>query len=331
MLLGGLFMPKEITHWIIATNATTHIRDSYLKSVIQNNFAPYLVGAIAWDIPYYSSGKHSRIFTAKADELHIVNTRNGWKPIANLVRPYVDNETGAMPDFLFSLLMGCITHVIIDSRFHPLIYYFTGNYYDQNLKLRNEAVFRHRQMEAHLDLFFQETLNYTGPKCAKTLVNQIPDNILVEALARLYFDSDLNNKFEMTKECLRDYTMAQSVLHNQLVKYLYKLVGIVNNRARIKSALFYPGKVGAKYKYLFENNGQYHHPITGEVIKFSLSEIYNECIDDILLRFSELARSKVPSKIMQKILGFPAVSLETGNICADPSLMRYFSENLNPK
>lgn len=42
----------------------------------------------------------------------------------------------------------------------------------------------------------------------------------------------------------------------------------------------------------------------------------------------QLACSKIPSECVQTILGFSTVSLETGNECKAPTLMRYFSNNL---
>ena len=143
-------MPKEITHWAIATTARKNVYYNRIKCVIDENYASFLVGAVAYDIPYYSRGKSSRILTKKGDELHGVETCKVWEPIINLLQNYSVDEDGDIPDFILAFILGCISHVIIDSRYHPLIYYFTGNYYDEDIHIRNIAVFEHRQFESHL-------------------------------------------------------------------------------------------------------------------------------------------------------------------------------------
>ena len=320
-------MPKEITHWAIATTASKNVNYKRIKCVIDENYTSFLAGAVAYDIPYYSRGKSSSILVKKADELHGVKTCNVWEPIINLLQNYSVDEDGDIPNVILSFILGCISHVIIDSLYHPLIYYFTGNYYDKDINKRNKAVFEHRQFESQLDLYYLRKLNYTGPTSAKYIFSQLQGPMIAEFLSLLYFSNDVDKRIEMTQDCLNTYIKTQGLLNNKIVKYTLKLVGIVNVEMRKRSALFYPKTIDPVYYRLFENNSQYRYPTSGELIQASLDTIYNKCLADIVLSFSKLGCCRTPNECIETIRSFSAVSLETGKECTNPSLMRYFLNN----
>lgn len=320
-------MPKEITHWAIATTARKNVHYKRIKSVIDENYASFLAGAIAYDIPYYSRGKSSRILAKKAAELHGVETCKVWKPIINLLQNYSIDEDGDIPDVVLSFILGCISHVIIDSCYHPFIYYFTGNNYDEDIYRRNKAVVKHRQFESHLDLYYLRKLNYTGPTSAKYIISQLRGSIMTDYLSLLYFSNNVDKRIEMTQECLNDYIKTQGLFNNKILKYALKLVGIANVEMRKRSALFYPKTIGTSYYRLFENNSQYRHPISGELIEASLATIYNKCIADIVASFSKFDCCRTRNEYIETIRRFSEVSLETGKECTSPSLMKYFSDN----
>ncbi|MBP2627947.1 MAG: phospholipase nuclease [Firmicutes bacterium] len=323
-------MPKDITHWAIATIAKKSIHDQQIRWVIDENYAMFLVGAVAYDIPYYSSAKFSHILGNKANELHGVTSCNVWEPIIKLLQYYSVEKDSSVSGPILSLVLGCITHVIIDSNFHPFIYYFTGNYYDEDINKRNKAVFKHRQLEAHLDLYYLDKLNYTGPTKAKKIVSQLQSPMIAEILSLLYFRSHANERIGMTQNCIESYVRAQGLFNNMVLKYVCKLVGMVNSEMRKRSALFYPKSIDPAYYRLFENNSQYCHPASGKVIQASLDKIYNNCIRDIITSFYKLACCKTSNELMETLRGFSAVSLETGIECASPTLMEYFSNKPLP-
>lgn len=324
-------MPKDITHWAIATIVKTNMQDKNIERVVNENYAAFLIGAVAYDIPYFSIGKYSRIFTNKANELHGLETCNTWEPLINLINKYYSlDENGELSDLILSFVLGCITHIITDSRYHPFIYYFSGNPYDRDVNKKNKAVFEHRKLEAHLDLYYLKKLNYTGPTSAKYILNQLHGPMIAEILSVLYFGNYVK-RIDMTKHCLDTYKKTQSLLNNTLVKYVIKLLGMVNSEMRKRSALFYPKTIDPLYYGLFENNSQYRHPVSGELIESSLDKIYTNCIIDILSSFYKIACCKNPGEFIKAFDSFSAVSLETGNECTSPSLMRYFSNNLIPR
>jgi hypothetical protein len=315
-------MPKDITHWAIATAALKNVSSKRFKGIINNNYAAFLAGAVAYDIPYYASGKFSHVLSQKADELHGVETGKVWEPIIHLIQGSAEEDKD-ITDILLAFVLGCISHVIIDSSYHPFIYYFTGNYYDKDLAKRNIAIINHRQFESQLDLYYLQKLNYAGPTSAKYIFSQLPGSIASEFLSLLYF-RHADKKMEMTEECLHNYIKAQHLFNNTLVKCMLKLIGLVNTKMRKHSALFYPKVIAPDYYRLFESSFKYRHPSSGEFIKASLDTIYNKCIMDMEASFLKLGCCQARNDYVETICSFSAVSLETGKECASPSLMRYF-------
>lgn len=313
-------MPKDITHWAIATSALKNVPSKRIKGVINDNYAAFLMGAVAYDIPYYSCGKYSGILAQKADELHCDKV---WEPIINLIRGSADEANG-IPDVLLSFVLGCISHIIIDSSYHPYIYYFTGNYYDKDIDKRNKAIAKHRQIESHLDLYYLQKLHYAGPTSAKYIFSQLPGSIISEFLSLLYFRNHADKHMEIAKDCLHTYIKVQYLFNNTMVKCLLKLMGIVNTEMRKLSALFYPKTLAPDYYRLFENCRQYRHPSSGELITASLDTIYNKCIIDLIALFLKFDCCKTQKEYVEVIHNFSLISLETGEECTNPSLMRYF-------
>ncbi|CQR72105.1 hypothetical protein SOV_19940 [Sporomusa ovata DSM 2662] len=313
-------MPKDKTHWILAAEISNRLRDEHIKRVISNNYASFLVGAIAYDIPFFGRGKYSHVLTEKANELHGVKTCDVWEPIIKLLESYGDD----CRETVIAFAVGCITHIIIDSQFHPFIYFFTG-YYEADGNKRNHAIVKHREIEAHLDLYYLEKTGYTGPVSAKVIVEQLHRPTLITNLALLYFGNTGAKEVDMTQNCLNNYIKYQGLFSNYFIKCLLRIVGLANDEMKKISALFYPKSIEPTYRQLFDNIEWYQHPSSGKVIEESLKTIYENCIEVMVSTIYQFSSCKTIEDYLNVIRNFPAVSLETGSECARPSLMRFFS------
>ena len=79
--------------------------------------------------------------------------------------------TAEQSEGLLLFVLGYLSHVALDTVMHPIVYYYSGNYYasDRREKLRAEA--RHRAIETVLDLYNLAALNSDPKKfCAKQKV-----------------------------------------------------------------------------------------------------------------------------------------------------------------
>lgn len=318
-------MPKDKTHWILAAEIRNRLGDEHVKKLISNNYASFLVGAIAYDIPFFGRSEYSHALTEKANELHGVKTCDVWEPIIKLLQSYVMfKTTDDCRETVIAFALGCITHIIIDSQFHPFIYFFTG-YYDADSNKRNQAIFKHREIEAHLDLYYLEKTGYTGPVSAKVIVEQLHRPTLITNLALLYFGNTGIKEVDMTQNCLNNYIKYQGLFSNYFIKCLLRIVGIANDEMKKISALFYSKSIKPTYRQLFDNTEWYQHPSSGKVIKESLKTIYENCIEVMVSTICQFSSCKTIEDYLNVIRKFPAISLETGSECARPSLMRYFS------
>ena len=58
-----------------------------------------------------------------------------------------------------AFIYGMITHYAVDASFHPLVYYFTGNYYSEDPAEENLTRIRHRRLEVYLDSWWKHNFN----------------------------------------------------------------------------------------------------------------------------------------------------------------------------
>ncbi len=150
-------MPREYVHWEIfegiraALNAAPETAP--LGEVLTKYRALSYLGAMGPDAPYYYrlGGTH---FEEIAERLHGSSgedtfdfLRRAGDSIAQLANE--DREAAT------AFLIGYLTHCIVDMHFHPVIYYFTGDYYARDKTARAAARKRHRAWEVHLDVYWK--------------------------------------------------------------------------------------------------------------------------------------------------------------------------------
>ncbi len=318
-------MPKDITHWAIASETQKRLSDQRVRYLINTNYATFLVGAVAYDIPYYATGKYTCLLEGKADELHGIKTCNTWQPIIRLLQSYDITEDNSSWETILAFVLGCITHITIDSQYHPFIYYFTGNSYDSKTSKRNQAIFKHRQLESHLDLYYWRKLEYDGPTNSKVLVEQLHRPTLLRILALLYFGKEGDEQRNIVANCLDTYVKVQGMFNNAGIRYVLNILGLGSAEMKKLSALFYPKSVKPVYYRLFEHNSEYRHPSSGELVEASLDTIYKNCIDFTLSKLSRFSPCITLDEYVKVIQSFSSISLETGSECTIPTLMRYFA------
>ncbi len=151
-------MPKENTHLYFAHRLLCDTEEPEWRNIINKELEPYYLGAIAPDVFYYSGEEKTRRIS---ETLH---GRDG-SPTNGIVFELLErakaNKSGA--DLAFAL--GYLTHCALDITFHPVIYYLSGNYFDHDFDLANEAMYLHRHLETYLDkkvnqdFFFHHLIN----------------------------------------------------------------------------------------------------------------------------------------------------------------------------
>lgn len=311
-------MPKEITHCLLAERAahTMAASQNPLKRSVGREiyFAfeknPQLLyfGSVSPDIFYYdirmpwefrvahrglvwgelihgTEGENSlaHVFAM----LDILRTPELQRPLTADGRLLSDEERKGL--LLFAL--GYLSHVALDTILHPIVYYYSGNYYANDRAEKHRAEARHRAVETVFDLYNLDTVgsdlrqyralhkislppqwrDLTLAFYALSLVHAWPE------LARKEYGSAGENtrnmrKHPLFKVALRSYK--KQVLFNRIFQNP-RLAhwGLGYNRRRAdslhyNSSLLYPARSYAEYQN--ENRGrlfsvadltEYRHPL----------------------------------------------------------------------
>jgi hypothetical protein len=231
-------VPREIAHWTILHNVSTLLVESpelasstrsiYLRAFRALPQAAFL-GAISHDAPYYYKlGLHP--FSKVAEKLHGSDgedTLEALRKIAHFARHCASEHR---QNLLNSFLLGFCSHVAVDAVFHPMVYYFTGNYYDPDPKKRHLAVARHRLFETHLERLFVPLIQQgAGPaslsKSNWTLgafLSAIPSSdreFIGRTLARATSDAS-----EFSEECLTQFW-------TKSFKHMSRMISLLHRRS----------------------------------------------------------------------------------------------------
>ena len=178
-------MPKEITHCILAERAAHTMAasaNSRKKAVGQEIYFlfekhPELLyfGSISPDIFFYDiklpwefGVKHRGLVWG--DVIHGTDGENTLKHVFGMLHilQSADLQQQLTPgraltheekNGLTLFVLGYLTHVALDTVMHPLVYYFSGNYYAHEYRERLRAEARHRAIETVLDLYNLATID----------------------------------------------------------------------------------------------------------------------------------------------------------------------------
>lgn len=157
-------MPREVTHWLVVERALQQVAErsaseSMLLTAARRYPAAVRLGALAHDAPYYYRLGGSS-FEPVAERLHGRHGEDTFEPIRSLfwaAKEQVAQKKEVDPQALYAFTFGMLTHAVTDIHFHPLVFYFSGNYYDTDPVARLRARGRHRLLETYIDTWFLGT------------------------------------------------------------------------------------------------------------------------------------------------------------------------------
>ncbi len=246
-------MPKENTHIYSSKKFLETIDDGELKKIISDNDKYFYLGSISPDVFSYKkkleyisdyihcSGKSNEIIFELLD---FCREKNDYKDLA----------------FIFGLL----SHFALDIIFHPIIFYFTGDYGDENKNKRQQARILHRHLETYLD-----------KKIAKNYFwNKIDLKILDNSSFNRFIRNKFNIKEEEIKKAYYSNFYANKIFKSK-VAYLFfkiaKVFGIIQEEHR---GLFY-GDLKIK-RIELQKKFEYRNLVSGEIKSSSINELMEE-------------------------------------------------------
>ena len=260
-------MPKEISHWYLADRVKSQLPDSsvFFEPVhtCENLF---FLGAVAPDIPfYYLLGPKKNRIQAAADPFH--------RPDVQALAPvlaFFDSKCVLQPDpAALALGAGIICHILSDTAFHPLVYYFSGI-----SPQHPGATARHRQFETAMDLYFQ---HLAGPNARKSL-GRILEKVEVSRYRLLNLLGEVFNLGGSHERTCLGYAVRSHAFYQALfrVTMLYRILHPMNQiRHWVPDsalALIYPVKQGVALPFFYQTF-HYQDPVTGRHGKAGIPDL----------------------------------------------------------
>lgn len=246
-------MPTENTHLFIAKE-TVGALSTEIKNTILDNIDYYYLGAVFPDCPMYSNTD------AVGNLMHGAESFSPNKPIFEMLD--ILKISGSPIDFAF--IAGYITHCVIDSIFHPSIFYYSSSWpgadKDKSLTKRLE-----------IELYMEKTIN--GKVFLSDLVKAdiINDLIVIRAICELF-----NIKKSFLVKCLKNQVKFHRLFKNRFAHYLFVILTGLKIYPKWWLACFHARKI-SKDNMLPEKLN-YKDVITGEQKNSSLTELMNNVI-----------------------------------------------------
>jgi hypothetical protein len=292
-------MPKEIAHWTLAEDMAKEIpKGSLFYKPIQDFSNLFFLGATAPDIPfYYLAGPKRACIQEKSIPFHGTDAR-ALKPVL----AFLDQNPNSDPDRL-AFAAGVICHILGDTIFHPLVYYFSGMG-----GIHPGATARHRQFETAMDLHFW----YLSDDKSRASLGRLVRTLEISKQKRKQFMAEL---FKVVNRSETRY-LCHALSFHMTLQYLFRLsmawqfFDFLNRKTpwvpdRV-TGLIYPCKQPVDLPF-FRQEFIYKDPCTGDLLSTGIQTMIQET-----------------SMAGKKILGLLSRSMDNGRnaveILDDPDL-----------
>lgn len=281
-----LSMPVENTHMWMARELIKELPKPTQKLIKKHEKLFYL-GSVTPDAFFYLS--KTREFGSK---LHGKNGELTNKIIFEQLKEEKEE------DLVFTL--GYITHCALDIVFHPMAFYWGGNYNDP--KTHEEAVYRHLYFETYLDKYFNKDFFLQYEICLECL-----DKINTE-------------RFPGFRKALKRQIQIHKMIMTKRWYYLAKVLVFFRIIKKRVLALFYVAQKEQK-----NNFTEYRHPVTGREVMKSFDQLMDEAkilAKKMIIAALKYKQGKISKKEAEKFI--TGASLETGFVKKGVLSMSYF-------
>lgn len=262
-------MPKEIAHFALAEEVGRHLpRNSLFFDPIRKFSFLFLLGAVTPDTPFcYLAGPKKKRIQALSRPFHQAGT-GALKPVLD----FLDQDR--KPEAL-ALAAGVICHIMSDTTFHPLVYYYAGMD-----NIHDGATARHRYFETAMDIHFRHLFHGKTNLFKIVRRTEISGPKLNGLFKNLYGEKRLSQR-------MLNYILGWHVLLQYLFRADIPRV-IASQRASVSSPLP-PPVAGLVYPFnkpcaltFFSNNLFYKHPCSQTLVSTTLASLIQQTVTSTL-------------------------------------------------
>lgn len=318
-------MPKEITHWLIASRVSEALKGSAIGDILSANPFCLKLGAVFPDALFYNrNGKETKRFLTLSDEFHGAGGEDTYRIVQDLHHAAKDAvEKGP----IIALMTGIICHIQADSSFHPLVYYLSGNDDDPEPGAKAKAVGAHRRFESLMDLFFCGGASNLKKYSLKDylLKAEMPSHeLLGKALSKIASEKDWPDLNEVMDRAFNFFSFMQNLSHNQVLsRFLYTLDRFFPDKWREITALFYGPQLNKKISIMTEPI-TYKNPVTGQESTQRLEEIFQIAVEKTVTIIRGAERAVLSGELNLELGIGPSLSFGLEKVSKEDA--KYFAD-----
>ncbi|WP_428912152.1 zinc dependent phospholipase C family protein [Niallia sp. Krafla_26] len=272
-------MPKEVTHFLIAEKVCEELDKSPFWKPYLKNKNLILLGSIFQDSLYYLPDDYSEEIVKLPDVFHGANGEDTFLLIKELLMKNVINLEDS---HIISFIIGMITHICADSTVHPVVYYYTGNYYDKDPEKKSKAVTYHRKIEGLFDVYFCEGYQLINQYSIQKLLDTGVNNR--DFFGKISKGITINEESEHVAEAIlkayERFGNVQKYFNHPLIRNILPFADkLVSKKYRELFGLFYSSDLK---KHLHNVSGpiNYQNPLTGEEYDSTLNELFSTSVKE---------------------------------------------------
>lgn len=315
-------MPREIIHWSVLTEATAELQRHGVKNIaetLSEMRAAAFLGAMSHDVPYYYHGG-GHPFEEVASILHGTHGNDTFEPLRVLARRISIISSPDERRLLVAFLLGMLSHAVTDICFHPMVFYFTGDYYDPNPQREHVAQARHRLLETYMDSYMRAQVKLWNNYRYSAVLRELGTE-RVAAIANILDEVFIPQKMaegappaeKPWHGAFREVTIYQDLFFSSVVGAGFKAVDwILNGKLRGIDVLFSYGR-GAPHPF-FSQALDFQNPVSGERHVATLFDLRNasakRCVE-LFSRFEPFVQS-ANTDLSQALAGIVGESLNFG-------------------
>lgn len=315
-------MPGIVTHTYFAKDIYIKLKPKIKRRIDQDTYLVFSKGPDIFRYQYLNILRHKELVKF-GYHVHDNKTKKFLLEYVNHIVKYRLEKNKEVVGSLY----GTITHYVLDSKTHPLIYYQT-----------NQNSYKHKEMELLIDLYILEKREEKKPRKIKI------DKLLFPNISySLQLRNLLNRLYQVVygKEKMGNYYLSCLKQINFIVRYLkmdryriklriYRLLSKIPFIPKKIVLCSYANNLRKKIGYVnFEHEKWYHPCNKNEASTDCFFDLYNEAKEKTLEIINEVHSVLVGEKDikeLEKVLD--NTSCITGKDCDIKRPMKYFKNNI---
>lgn len=269
--------------------------DSIFCDAIHRYLNLFSYGAVAPDTCFHYILGPGRAAVNSAGQIFHTTDASSLVPVLEFLNRFPHKDADAL-----AFAAGLCCHIMTDTVFHPMVYYFSGA-----KGIHGNADTRHRMFETALDLHFRSLMHTRRRlipfhRMSKHL--EISDKRL-SCLLKHIFCKDNPEYQKYLLYAFRSHCLANALFTNH---HLYQLTHMVSafNFLTEYEVLFYPFKQPVRFRF-FDGILKFKHPVSGEEYGQTLESLSNKAVKNTLLLLSVIEAAILGGKNLDDVIFDP--------------------------